>query len=214
MNVTSAYGQLDILSVQKLLREQTGQTQPEKSTKASGDTVSISPEAQERAKAVQEQAAQENTTANENQGGSFVHFTSSTSDILFKLMPRGCSVTIEELQEEARYMRSVMAAHERGELTNEELGEIFRQHKSPVEKFMADDNAKAYQKTLILTYCDVIRDMGLGVSDPSEKQPDVTPEQHKAVEDELIRRLQADERTNSLIPLSAGLAPGIELFIR
>ena len=166
-----------------------------------GDTVSISPEAQERAKAVQAQAAQENATANENQGGSFVHFTSSTSDILFKLMPSGCSLDLEQLERDSRYLRSVIAAHDRGELTAEEVAELWVKNKSPFEKFMADDNAKAYQRTLTLTYCDVIRDMGLGVSGPDEKQPDVTPEQHKAVEDELIRRLQADEHTNSLMQL-------------
>ena len=48
MNVSSAYGQQDICSVQELQRARTGyqtQTQPSPSTTKGGDTVSISPEA-------------------------------------------------------------------------------------------------------------------------------------------------------------------------
>jgi hypothetical protein len=203
MNVSNAYSQQNILGVQETQRAQSNTGQSQKASTSGRDTVSISPEAQALAKAAQEQ---EQAASNEELYCQ-IDMSSQTTQIIAKLIPQEFAFDAAKNERHRTFLRRVMDSYERGEMTADELGNVMKQYALTGEgdgfkqiRGEKKDEYGEYLVALLTTYASVIHDMGLSVS-AGEKQREVSPEEARAVEEEVILRLKSDERTNYLMQL-------------
>ena len=209
MNVSNAYSQQSIWSVQELFRERTGQAQPEQSTKVSGDTATISLEAMELARNSVKPAGYGKTARDvaptydlANDFGIHIERDSDSAlrgeryqelyQTKYELMPAAYVVTAPEI-EAARHaiwdkMTVINDAYMRGEFDANEASRRNTALTATTPRLM-DRRDYDYMTALDNTWDQVIDEMGLIVK-PGEEVLEITPEQIKAVKEEASRRLK------------------------
>ncbi|MDR2695680.1 MAG: hypothetical protein LBC79_04795 [Deltaproteobacteria bacterium] len=117
------------------------------------------------------------------------------SAILAKLMP-----TVPDLATNSKMptLGDSGDAYARGAITSKEDEQAFRQLLHGRGAGPSKD-AYAYGAALLQTFYETVTDMGLTASGPDGTPRAISPEDAGAFEAELVRRMQADERIDSLM---------------
>jgi hypothetical protein len=187
LNVSSAYSQQDVWGIQDTQRAQAS-GRSRHTAYSAGDTVSISPEAQERAKAAWEQsqvdqaqvakAVQEPTLA-ERIAAEDAEYLASLTAPIFDLNSKTFSASPDFLTKLRPW-----APHKGGNL---EFTAIYIGSDDPTMQEYITGMEKIYH--------DVRREMGISL----QQFAGLSPEEAKAFEEEVVRQMRADERINSLM---------------
>ena len=205
MHIHGAYSPQNLWGVQESQRVQTNGRGRHTST-SGGDTVSISPEAQAHAKAVRKQAQITQTpmeefpattvqepAAQESAVPSSPYFTAGVQAILDAIAAKTYDVSSMKWPKEASFLTKLKPWSPPEEGTPPPRTKVLMLANTPDEQEYLDAMYKIYQE--------VRWEMGLGgdVRTQVVVGPNVSEEQFVAFQEEVVRRMRADERINSLM---------------